>query len=65
MTIVPVVEEVVVIERRLRLVEEVHIRQVQSSTTHVETVKLREQHVVVTRSEPEVQEAPMPGPALR
>ncbi len=61
-TILPVVEEVVVIERRLRLVEEVHIRRVQSSTTHVETVTLREQHVVVTRSEPEIQEGPAAAP---
>ena len=51
-TILPVVEEVVVIERRLRLVEEVRIRRVQTAGTHVETVKLREQHVVVTRSDP-------------
>ncbi len=57
-TILPVVEEVVVVERRLRLVEEIRIRQVQSTSTHVETVVLREQHVVVTRSDPVIQEAP-------
>ena len=54
-TILPVVEEVVVVERRLRLVEEVHIRRVRSTTTHAETVTLREQHVVVTRSDPVIQ----------
>ena len=42
-TILPVVEEVLVTERRLRLVEEVCIRRVQTTTAHVETVKLREQ----------------------
>ena len=51
-TILPVVEEVVVVERRLRLVEEVRIRRVRTTATHIETVKLREQHVVVTRSDP-------------
>jgi uncharacterized protein (TIGR02271 family) len=52
LTILPVVEEVVVTTRRLRLVEEVRIRRVQTTSNYVETVKLREQHVVVTRSEP-------------
>ena len=51
-TILPVVEEVLVVERRLRLKEEVHIRRVHTSMPHTETVVLREQHVVVTRSEP-------------
>lgn len=60
-TILPIVEEVVVIERRLRLVEEVRIRRVQTSSMHVETVTLREQHAVVTRSDPVVQDAgPVP-----
>ena len=53
-TILPVVEEVLVTERRLRLVEEVRIRRVQTTAQHVETVKLREQHVVVTRSGPAI-----------
>ena len=44
-TILPVVEEVLVTERRLRLVEEVRIRRVHTTATHVETVKLREQRV--------------------
>ena len=56
LTILPVVEEVLVTERRLRLVEEVRIRQVHTTATHVETVKLREQHVVVTRSDPVILE---------
>ncbi len=56
LTILPVVEEVLVTERRLRLVEEVRIRRVHTTATHVETVKLREQLVVVTRSDPVILE---------
>ena len=49
-TIIPVVEEILVTERRLFLKEEVRIRQVRSSRRHVETVTLREQNVTVARS---------------
>ncbi len=49
-TIMPVVEEVVVIERRLFLKEEVHLRRVRTTERFVETVKLREQQVEVTRT---------------
>ncbi len=54
-TIMPVVEEEVVVTRRLFLREEVHIQRARTTTNHVETVTLREQHVVVTREpvEPE------------
>ncbi len=48
-TILPVVEEVAVVTRRLLLREEVRLRRVKTSRHHVETVKLREQHAVVTR----------------
>lgn len=50
-TIVPVVEEVVVVERRLMLREEVHLRRVRTTQRHVETVVLREQDIAVTRTE--------------
>jgi stress response protein YsnF len=50
-TIIPVVEEVVVVERRLVLKEELHMRQVRTTERHVETVTLREQQAVVTRTE--------------
>ena len=63
-TILSVIEEVVVVQRRLRLVEEVRIRRVQTTDTHVETVSLREQHVVVTRSDPVIQEAGVPAAVL-
>ena len=48
-TIMPVVEEEIVVTRRLFLREEVHVRKVRISKPHVETVTLREQHIVVTR----------------
>ena len=51
-TIVPVVEEVVVVERRLFLKEEVRITRKRVEARHVETTVLRRQEVVVTRSAP-------------
>lgn len=50
-TILPVVEEIVVVERRLVLKEEVHIRRVRVSEKHVETVTIREQEADVSRTE--------------
>ena len=49
-TIIPVVEEMVVVERRLVLKEEVRLRRVKSMERHVETVVVREQKVTVTRA---------------
>jgi len=49
-TIMPVVEEELVVVRRLVLKEEVHIRRVQITVSHAETVMLRQQHVTVTRT---------------
>ena len=51
-TIVPVVEEVVVIERRLVLKEEVRITRRRVQSRHVETASLRMQEAVVTRISP-------------
>ncbi len=48
-TIIPVVEEVLVIERRLVLKEEVHVRRVTVRESHVEAVVTRSQDVAVTR----------------
>lgn len=50
-TILSVVEEIVVVERRLVLKEEVHLRRVQTTERHVETVTLRQQSVAVTRTD--------------
>ncbi len=49
-TILSVVEEVVVVERRLMLKEELHLRRVRTTQRHVETVTLREQDVSLTRT---------------
>ena len=49
-TIMSVVEEVVVVERTYRLVEEIHIRRVQTDDRHRETVMVRRQEAVITRS---------------
>ena len=51
-TIVPVVEEVVVVERRLILKEEVRITRRRVQSRHVETASLRMQEAVVTRISP-------------
>lgn len=50
-TIVPVVEEVVVVTRQFLLKEEVHLRRVQTTDRHTETVALRQQEVVITRTD--------------
>ncbi len=50
-TILPVLEEVevVVIERRLILKEEIHVRRRRVTETHRETISLRAQTAIVTR----------------
>ena len=50
-TIIPVMEEVLVLERRLVLKEEVRIRRVRTTEAHRETVQLRYQEAIVTRSD--------------
>jgi uncharacterized protein (TIGR02271 family) len=49
-TVFSVVEEVVVVERRLILKEEVHLRRVQTTERHRESVTLREQEAVIERT---------------
>jgi stress response protein YsnF len=51
-TVVSVVEEVLVIERRLVLKEEIHLRRVRTTERHRETVTLREQQAIIERTEP-------------
>ena len=50
-TIMPVVEEIVVVERRLVLKEEVRIRRVKVVDRHQERVVLRGQEAEITRAE--------------
>ena len=52
-TIIPVVEEMVVVERRLVLKEEVRVRRVSTKERHQETVVLRQQEAVITREDPD------------
>ena len=54
-TIIPVVEEIVVVGRRLVLKEEVRVRRVSTKEQHQETVVLRQQEAVITREEPDSQ----------
>ena len=50
-TIVPVVEEVLVVERHLMLKEEIRIKRVRTTERHQETVMLRYQEAVVKRDQ--------------
>lgn len=52
LTIIPIVEETLVVERRLILKEEIHLRRVRTTTRHRETVTLRDEEAVVERAEP-------------
>jgi uncharacterized protein (TIGR02271 family) len=51
-TIIPIVEEILVIEKRLVLKEEVHIRRVRVPEIHHEVITLREQDIAVERTKP-------------
>jgi stress response protein YsnF len=51
-TVISVVEEVLVVERRLVLKEEIRLRRVRTTEQHREMVTLREQQAVIERSEP-------------
>ena len=62
--VIPIVEEVLVVERRLFLKEEVRVRRVHSTQRHQESVTLRHQEAVVTRlsvEPPTVGESPDSG----
>jgi stress response protein YsnF len=48
-TIIPIVEEILVLERRLLLTEEVRVRRVHSTESHRERVILRRQEATITR----------------
>ena len=47
--IVPILEEVLVVEKRLRIKEEIHITRSQRTEHHVETVILRSEDVTIER----------------
>lgn len=52
-TVVPVIEEVLVVERRFRLVEEVRITSRETTETFQTPVRLRRQRVIVERAGPD------------
>jgi uncharacterized protein (TIGR02271 family) len=61
--VIPVMEEVLVVEKRLLLREEVRVTRARRASAHRETVRLRKEHVEVTRedmAEPPASE-PEPG----
>jgi uncharacterized protein (TIGR02271 family) len=49
-TIIPVVEEVVVMEKRLMLVEEIHVRRKAGSSTEEVAMRLRSEQASIDRS---------------
>lgn len=56
--IIPLVEEVLVVEKRLMLKEEVRIRKVQRETHKPQEVRLRREQIDVTRTPGETQDGP-------
>ncbi len=61
-TIVPVLEEVLVVEKRLMLKEELHIRRMRTTETVEQPVQLRRQQAVVERLDAQGQPDPKPAP---
>jgi uncharacterized protein (TIGR02271 family) len=59
--IVPVVEEQIVVQRKLVLKEEIHVRIVRSTEQHREIVRLRRQEAVVERIPGEQSSTERPG----
>lgn len=49
-TVIPVVEEVVVVEKRLMLVEEIHVRRKSVTSTETVPIRLRAEQVELERS---------------
>ena len=64
-TVISVVEEVLFIERRLMLKEEIHLRRVKTTERHREMVTLRDQQVAVDRTNPGTHESTEHGTNLR
>ncbi|HEY2532253.1 MAG TPA: YsnF/AvaK domain-containing protein [Xanthobacteraceae bacterium] len=56
-TVIPVVEEFLVVDRQLRLKEEIRVKRVRTTERHQEKVMLRHQEAVVTRHQPDTSKA--------
>ncbi len=63
--VVPVVEEVVTLQRSLVLKEEIHIRRVRTTERHRETVTLRAQEAKIDRLAPDMNAPKANVPAIR
>jgi uncharacterized protein (TIGR02271 family) len=63
--VIPVVEEVVVVEKRFRLKEELHISRSTHKEPHRETVTLKSEEAVVERVDSEGRTVPEQAPAER
>jgi stress response protein YsnF len=59
--VIPLVEEVLVVERRLRLREEVRVRKKTSAVAHSEEAVLRSEEAVISRQAPETNDANQRG----
>lgn len=51
--IIPVLKEVLIVEKKLMLVEEVHVYKHRTTETHREEVTLRKEHVEIRRTRPD------------
>lgn len=61
--VIPVMEEVLVVQKRLLLREEIHVTTVREKERHQETVTLQREQVTVTREEPQQSGVPAPTQA--
>ena len=64
-TVIPVLEEIIVVEKRLVLKEEIRIRRVSRSDEVETTVPLRRQRAVVERRDAGSKSSDTPGPTSR
>ncbi len=56
--VIPVMEEVLVVHKRLLLREEIHITTIREETPHQESVTLQREEVTITRQQPDTHEQP-------
>lgn len=62
-TVISVVEEILVVERRLILKEEIRLRRSRTTEQHREMVTLREQQAVIERTDPSASSGALPSRA--
>ena len=51
--VIPVVKEVIVVERKLVLKEEIRLRRVQTAERQQESIRVRQQHAIIERVSPD------------